>query len=70
MRLLNPIRSAGQAMAVTFEGFYLGVRDSKGTFVSVENASRGEVMGGQWSWNRCIYPYAHSEPVNARPCPG
>ncbi len=69
MRLLDPIRSAGAQTAVTFEGFYLEARDSKGTFVRVENAYRGEVMGGQWSWNRCVYPYEHSEPFGAKPCP-
>ena len=54
MRLLDPIRSAGTQTAVTFEGIYY----------------RGEVMGGQWSWNRCVYPYEHSEPFGAKPCPG
>jgi hypothetical protein len=69
MRLLDPIRSARQQTAITFEGFYLEARDSSGAFVRVDNAYRGEVMGGQWSWNRCVYPYAHSEPFGAKPCP-
>ena len=40
-----------------------------GPFVRIENVYRGEVEGGQWSWNRCVYPYAHSEPFGAKPCP-
>jgi hypothetical protein len=69
MALLNPTSSAGQNTAVTFEGFFFEARDEKGPFVSVENVERGEAMGGQWSWDRCVYPYPHSEPSGAPPCP-
>jgi hypothetical protein len=69
MSLLDPTSSAGKNTAVTFEGFFLEARDAKGPFVRVENAERGEAMGGQWSWDRCAYPYTHSEPVGAPPCP-
>ena len=67
--LLNPTSSAGDNTAVTFEGFFFEARDAKGPFVSVENVERGEAMGGQWSWDRCVYPYPHSEPPGAPPCP-
>ena len=30
-------------------------------FALVDNAQRGEVMGGEWSANPCVYPYVHSE---------
>ena len=70
MRLLDPIRSGHQQTGLTFEGFYLEALDAQGVFVRVDNAYRGEVMGGEWSWDRCVYPYAHSEPVGAKPCPG
>jgi len=69
MKLLDPISSQRPQTAVTFEVFLLAARDHQGLFVSVENVYRGEVEGGQWSWNRCAYPYAHSEPVGAKPCP-
>jgi len=69
MRLLDPRSSSKNRGAVTFEGFFFQAQDVKGPFVRVDNVYRGEVMGGQWSWNRCIYPYVHSEPVGAKPCP-
>lgn len=70
MRLLDPIATgAGGASAITFEGFYFAAVDDHGPFVRVESVYRGEVEGGQWSWNRCYYPYAHSEPFGAKPCP-
>ena len=69
MRLLDPIRTGHQQTALTFEGFYLEARDAQGAFVRVDNVFRGEVMGGQWSWDRCVYPYNHSEPIGAKPCP-
>jgi hypothetical protein len=68
MRLLDPVASGGGSTAVTFEGFLLEARDGDGPFVRVENLYRGQVEGGQWSWNRCVYPYAHSEPFGAKPC--
>jgi hypothetical protein len=70
MRLLNPTVDVGKKSASTFEGFFFEARDAKGPFVRVEGVSRGEAMGGEWSWDRCVYPYAHSEPVGAPPCPG
>jgi hypothetical protein len=69
MSLLDPTSSAGQQTALTFEGFFLETLDAKGPFVRVEDVYRGEVEGGQWSWNRCVYPYDHSEPIDAKPCP-
>jgi hypothetical protein len=69
MRLLDPIATgSGGASAVTFEGFYFAAVDDRGPFVRVENVYRGEVEGGQWSWDPCVYPYAHSEPLSAKPC--
>jgi hypothetical protein len=68
MRLLDPVASGGGSTAVTFEGFLLEAGDGDGPFVRVENLYRGQVEGGQWSWNRCVYPYAHSEPFGAKPC--
>ncbi|HST14459.1 MAG TPA: hypothetical protein VLJ44_06370 [Gaiellaceae bacterium] len=69
MRLLDPVTSASNRIAITFEGFFLSVEDANGPFVSVDDAYRGEVMGGQWSWNGCEYPYLHTEPPGAKPCP-
>jgi hypothetical protein len=68
--LLNPTASAGARTAFTFEGFFLEARDAKGPFVRVESVQRGEAEGGEWSWDRCVYPYPHSMPVGAQPCPG
>jgi hypothetical protein len=69
MRLLDPVSTAPTGSAVTFEGFYLEAVDARGAFVRVENLNRGQSEGGEWSWNRCVYPYTHSEPAGARPCP-
>jgi hypothetical protein len=69
MRLLDPIAPGRSQTAVTFEGFLLEGRDARGAFVRVENVYRGEIMGAQWSWNRCVYPYVHTEPLGAKPCP-
>jgi hypothetical protein len=69
MKLLDPTSiSAGQT-AITFEGFFLEAADARGPFVRVDNVHRGETEGGQWSWNRCVYPYPHFEPLMAKPCP-
>jgi len=67
--LLNPTRSAGDNTAVTFEGFFFETGDARGPFVRTSSVRRGQVMGSQWSWNRCVYPYRHSQPVGAPPCP-
>jgi hypothetical protein len=69
LSLLNPTSNGSGHTAVTFEGFFFEARDAKGAFLQVLNAYRGEIMGGQWSWDRCVYPYRHSEPVSAKPCP-
>jgi len=63
MRLLDPTRSAGTTTATTFEGFYLEAEDRTGPFASIDNAYRGEIMGGEWAANPCLYPYPHSEPA-------
>jgi hypothetical protein len=55
MQLLDPRRGS----AVTFQGFYFEALNAHGPFVSVDDVYRGEVMGGQWSSNPCLYPYAH-----------
>jgi len=72
MRLLDPIASGRRASAVTFEGFMFEARDRNGRFIRLDNAYRGEAMGGEWAWNRCWYPYPHSEPATLgkqKPCP-
>lgn len=69
MSLLDPISNGRGQSAVTFEGFFFEARDAEGAFVRVENVYRGEIMGGQWSRSPCVYPYEHSEPVGAKPCP-
>jgi hypothetical protein len=69
MRLLDPISSASTRSAVTFEGFFFEAVDHGGAFVSLNNLERGQTEGGEWSWNRCVYPYPHSEPAGAKPCP-
>jgi hypothetical protein len=63
--LLDPFRDG----AATFEAFFLEARDGDGPFVRIDNVYRGHWMGGQWSWDRCVYPFEHSEPVIAEPCP-
>jgi hypothetical protein len=71
-RLLDPTATGDGLAATTFEGFSLVAQDAQGPFVSLENAYRGEVMGGEWAWDRCWYPYQHSEPVTTqklKPCP-
>jgi hypothetical protein len=57
MKLLDPQSSAGRDTALTFEGFFFEARDAKGRFVDVFDVHRGEVTGGQWSADRCDYPY-------------
>lgn len=70
MSLLDPrTRGLGGVVAVTFEGFFFEARDADGPFVQVDNVYRGEVSGGQWSWNRCIYPYEHTGFFGGKPCP-
>jgi len=59
MALLDPTSSSLAQTAVTFEGFLFEARDRHGPFVRIFNAYRGESMGGQWSWNRHVYPYEH-----------
>jgi len=69
MKLLDPTSNGPGKTAITFEGFFFEAEDGHGPFVRVENHYRGETEGGQWSWSRCVYPYAHSELVGAKPCP-
>lgn len=69
MKLLDPIAPGHDATAVTFEGLLFEARDRHGAFVRVDDVYRGQTEGGEWSWNRCVYPYPHSEPVGAKPCP-
>jgi hypothetical protein len=69
MGLLDPVSNTRSGSAVTFEGFYFEAVDARGAFVRLENLDRGQSEGGQWSWDRCVYPYAHSEPAGAKPCP-
>ena len=72
MRLLDPISRGRRTSAVTFEGFMFEARDRNGPFIRLDNAYRGETMGGEWAWDRCWYPYAHSEPATLgkqKPCP-
>jgi hypothetical protein len=65
MQLLDPQSKD----ALTFEGFFFEARDAKGRFVDVFDVHRGEVMGGQWSADRCSYPYAISLPAGSKACP-
>jgi hypothetical protein len=57
--LLNPRSSDGQQTAQTFEGIFFEARDAKGPFVGIEQVYRGWIEGGQWSWDRFVYPYPH-----------
>jgi hypothetical protein len=61
--LLNPTNHAGHQTAETFEGFLLAAEDSHGPFAEMESLSRGEAEGGEWSWNRCVYPYPTLGPM-------
>jgi hypothetical protein len=69
MLLLDPVSHGRAQSALTFEGFRFEARDSTGPFVDVENVYRGGIMGGQWSWNRCAYPYEHGGFFGDKPCP-
>ena len=69
LALLDATTGGHGAAALTFEGFFFEARDAKGPFVRTENVYRGEVEGGEWSWSRCVYPFPHSEPALAKPCP-
>jgi hypothetical protein len=67
--LLNPTSPAAKSVATTFEGYFFEARDAKGPFVRVDGAQRGVATGGQWSWNRCVYPYATLGPLGGTHCP-
>lgn len=69
MSLLDPHSITKHEIAITFEGFFFEARDGKSPFVRVLNVYRGEVMGGQWSPDPCLYPFEHTEPLGAKPCP-
>jgi hypothetical protein len=68
MKLLDPTSSGPGKTAITFEGFFLEAEDGHGPFLRVENVDRGQTEGGQWAWNPCFLPYAHSQPFGAKPC--
>jgi hypothetical protein len=57
---LNPTATVRGVRGPSYEGFFFEARDADGAFVRVESAGRGVQMGGQWSANPCLYPYAHS----------
>jgi hypothetical protein len=67
MNLLDPTSRSGSETAETFEGFLLAAEDASGPFAEVQEASRGESEGGEWSANRCDYPYPTYMPQK---CPG
>jgi hypothetical protein len=69
MKLLDPTSNGPGRTAITFEGFFFEAEDEHGAFVRIDNHYRGETEGGEWSWNRCVYPYPHSEPFEAKTCP-
>jgi acetolactate synthase regulatory subunit len=57
MDLLDPASVSDHRTADMFEGFFFGAEDSRGPFVEVQDLSRGESEGGQWSADPCDYPY-------------
>lgn len=57
--VLDPKSVSRHRSAMTFEGIFFEARDSKGAFARLDNAYRGEIMGGQWSAERDAYPYPH-----------
>jgi len=57
--VLDPKSVPRHRYAMTFEGIFFEASDSKGAFVRVNDAYRGEIMGGQWSAERDAYPYPH-----------
>jgi hypothetical protein len=69
MKLLDPTSRTGNRTAITFEAFFFQAEDAHGPFVRVDDVYRGQTEGGEWSWNRCVYPYPHSEPFGAKRCP-
>jgi hypothetical protein len=69
MKLLDPTSNGPGKTAITLEGFFFEAEDAHGPFVRVDNHRRGETEGGEWSWDPCVYPYAHSTPFGAKPCP-
>jgi hypothetical protein len=70
MALLDPVaEGSGGVAAITFEGFFFEARDEDGAFVRVDNVYRGDVSGGQWSWNPCFFPYEHTGFFGAESCP-
>lgn len=72
MSLLDPSSGGRGQTAITFEGFFFEARDDRGAFFRFMNAYRGVIMGGEWSWDRCVYAYPGLGAVNAQPrapCP-
>jgi hypothetical protein len=73
MSLLNPVSSAGNRTAETFEGFFFAAEDAKGRpFLFVNGSSRGQGEGGEWAVNRCLYaspPIGMIDTGHEKPCP-
>ncbi len=67
MRLLDPTLTFGNETALTFEGFFFGVKDRDGPFAEVENVNRGMSESGEWSSDPCDYPY---DTLAENRCPG
>lgn len=67
--LLDPTSHTRSRTAATFEGFFFEARDARGAFVRTSGVSRGSNEGGQWSWNRCDYPYPVIGMIGTKPCP-
>ena len=68
MKILNPTNFDGHRSAQTFEGFLFAAEDAHGPFTETEGLSRGQSEGGEWSWNRCYYPYPTIGPVFGKSC--
>lgn len=70
--LLDPTNEAKHQGAQTFEAFFFAAEDSHGPFLWTESISRGELEGGEWAANQCLYPYptlGGALGVKQKPCP-
>lgn len=56
MSLLDPTASGHRQSASTFEGFFFAAEDTKGPFLFLDGASRGQGEGGEWAAGPCLYP--------------
>lgn len=68
MKFLDPRTIVGRRSAQLFEGFLFAAEDARGPFTETEYLSRGQSEGGEWSWNRCFYPYPTLGPVVGTRC--